>query len=94
MDEEVRRVRLPRNNEMIGIVESLLGAGRVRVICKDGKTRICRIPGKLRRKIWIHSGDAIILKPWDIQGDERGDVLWVYRRNEKYWLEKKGYLNF
>jgi len=92
--EEVRRVKLPKNNEMLGVVESLLGTGRVRVICKDGNTRICRIPGKLRSKIWIHNGDVIILKPWETQTNERGDVVWVYKRNEKYWLEKRGYLNF
>ncbi len=94
MEEGPVRIRLPKGNEMIGIVESMLGGGRVRVICKDGNVRIGRIPGKLKSRIWMHVGDAIIIKPWETQSNERCDVVWVYRRNEKYWLEKRGYLNF
>ena len=47
--EQEFRVRLPKGNEVFGIVEQRLGASRMRVKCLDGKTRICRIPGRLKR---------------------------------------------
>ena len=40
-DQEFR-VRTPRENEVIGLLEQRLGASRNRVNCLDGITRICR----------------------------------------------------
>ena len=44
--EEVVRVRLPRGEEVLGILDRRLGGSRCEVRCLDGKTRICRIPGR------------------------------------------------
>ena len=60
--------------------------------CQDGKTRICRIPGKLRSKLWVKEGDVVLVKPWPIQGDERGDVIHQYTKAQIEWLRKKGIL--
>ncbi|HLB72213.1 MAG TPA: hypothetical protein VJJ51_14315 [Candidatus Methanoperedens sp.] len=38
---------------MLGIVESLLGANKIRVRCMDGVVRLARIPGKIKKRIWI-----------------------------------------
>ena len=38
--EEIVRVRIPRNKEVLGILEQRLGGSRMRVRCLDGKTRI------------------------------------------------------
>ena len=92
MEEEIVRVRHPRGKEVLGIIESMLGAGKLRVICHDGKTRIVRIPGKMRKRRWMRQGDAIIVKPWDVQTDERGDVVWVYTKTQAGWLRRKGIL--
>ena len=51
-----------------------------------------RIPGKLKKRIWVREGDAIAIKPWEIEGDKKGDVVWRYHPNEKAWLREKGYL--
>jgi len=91
-EEEVRRVRTPRENEVLGIVEDMLGGGRFRINCLDKKTRICRVSGKFKRRQWIRPGDVVLVRPWEVQGDERGDVVWKYRRAQIDWLEKKGYL--
>ena len=48
---EIARIRLPKEGEVIGIVEMMLGGDKMKVICDDGKTRICRIPGKLRKRV-------------------------------------------
>lgn len=87
------RVRLPKGDrEFIGLVEQRLGGSRMRVKCFDGKVRICRIPGKLKRRLWIRENDIVIVEAWEIQGDEKGDVIYKYRRNQVDALKRRGYL--
>ena len=76
--EEIIRVRTPRNNEIIGIVEQRVGANRMIVKCLDEKERNCRIPGSLRRTLLIRPGDTVIVEPWEFEGDSRGDILFKY----------------
>lgn len=92
IQEEIRRVRLPRGNQSFGIVKQRLGGSRMRVVCLDGKTRICRIPGRLKRRLWVRAGDIILVQPWELQGDEKGDVIFKYRHSQVDYLRKKGYL--
>ena len=91
MEEEFVRVRLPRGKQVLGEIESLSGASRFVVSCKDGKTRTCRIPGRFRKRITIRVGDLVVIEPWEIEGDEKGDVVWIYNRTQATWLRKKGY---
>jgi len=51
-------VRLPnkRNREMFGSAELMLGANHIKVRCFDGVTRIGRIKGKIKKKVWIREG--------------------------------------
>jgi translation initiation factor 1A len=85
------RVRLPRGKEMFGEIEQIMGASRFRINCKDGKTRMCRIPGKFRRRIKVKAGDIVIIEPWTIEGDEKGDIVWIYNKTQMAWLRKNGY---
>ncbi len=91
--EEYVRIRMPRGNQILGIVEQRLGGSRMRVRCLDGKTRIVRIPGRLKRRLWIREGDTLLVEPWEISGDEKGDVVFKYRPNQVKVLEKKGLLD-
>ncbi len=90
--EEFARIRLPKKseNEIIGIVESLLGANKLRVRCMDGVVRLTRIPGKMRR-VRVRDGDIIIVIPWSFQ-NEKADVIWRYSPPQVSWLERKGFL--
>jgi translation initiation factor 1A len=90
--EEIIRVRTPRNNEVIGIVEQRVGANRMIVKCLDGKERNCRIPGALRRSLWIRPGDIVIVEPWEFDGDTRGDIIFKYSPAAIDWLKRKGFL--
>lgn len=90
--EEITRVRLPRGNEVLGTIEEILGASRFRIACKDEKTRMCRIPGKFRKRIKVRVGDVVIIKPWDIEPNEKGDVVWIYNRTHANWLRSKGHI--
>jgi translation initiation factor 1A len=91
--EEVQRVRLPRgSNEILCIAEAKLGGNKIAVRCQDGKSRIGRIPGRLKKSMWIKIGSAVILEKWEIQGDERGDIIWQYTPTQKEWLRRNNIL--
>lgn len=90
---QVLRVRLPQGKEVLGIVQQRLGGSRMRVLCLDGKERICRIPGRLRRALWVRENNVVIVQPWELGGDEKGDVVYKYRsKAEVDFLRRKGYL--
>jgi len=92
-DEEnkVTRVRLPRGRETIGIIEQRLGGNKMMVNCLDGKARNCRVPGRLKRSLWLRPNDVVIIEPWELD-NTKGDVLFKYRPNQVAWLREKGYL--
>jgi len=89
---EFIRVRTPRHGEVLGMVESMLGANKLRIRCQDDKIRICRIPGRLRKRLWMKEGDVVIVKIWDIQGEKFGDVIWKYTPTQVMWLRRRGIL--
>lgn len=86
------RIKLPKGDQVIGILDQRLGGSRMRVRCSDGKTRICRVPGRLKRKLWVREGDILLVEPWLLGGEESGDVIYKYRPNQVDWLREKGYL--
>ena len=87
------RVLMPniKINEMFAIADNILGGRRVSVICADGKTRMARIPGKMRRRQWVREGDLIIVWPWDFQ-DSKADVKHRYSKTQAIYLSRKGVL--
>ena len=90
--EEVIRVKVPKGNQVLGILDTRLGGSRCKIRCLDGKNRNCRIPGRLKRKLWVRPNDIVLVEPWEFQGDEKGDILYKYRPNQVEWLRKKGFL--
>jgi translation initiation factor 1A len=91
---QVVRVRIPVKDEILGIVQQRLGGSRMKVQCLDGKERICRIPGRLRRALWVREGNVVIIQPWELGGDTKGDVIYKYRgKAEVDFLKRKGYLD-
>lgn len=89
-DEAVRRYRMPdtRNREMFAIADQLMGASKIKVMCEDGKSRMARIPGKMKRRMWIKPGDLMIVKPWDFQ-DDKADVCYRYVRTQSVNLSRR-----
>ena len=92
MQAEISRIYLPRGKECFGVIEQRLGGSRMRVRCLDGKNRICRIPGRLTRKLWVREGDITVVEPWEFSGDEKGDIVYKYTPTQVGFLKKRGLL--
>lgn len=90
--EEIRRTPTPRPGQILGICEQRVGGSRMKVRCLDGRTRICRIPGRLKRRLWVRDGDILLIEPWELGGDEKGDVVYKYRPLQVQVLKKRGLL--
>jgi len=91
-EEVIRDMVLPVANDVLGIAVKLLGFDRVLVKCQDGHERLCRIRGKMKRRVWVREGDVVLVSPWDFQSDKRGDVIWRYTKAQAELLRKNNYL--
>jgi translation initiation factor 1A len=91
-EDEVVRVRIPREGELIGVVEKLLGNARMFVRCIDGKQRNAQVSGGKRRRLYIREGDLVVVKPWEYEEDTKADILYKYSKTQVQWLRNKGYL--
>jgi translation initiation factor 1A len=89
---EVSRIRLPRQGEVLGIAEMMVGGDKIRTKCDDGNMRLVRIPGRLRKRVWVREGDLILVEPWKVQTNERGDVIFRYTSTQANWLKRKGFM--
>jgi translation initiation factor 1A len=70
--------KMPGQGELIGKVARIAGATKFFVKCADSNERLCSIPGRLRRRFWIKENDIVIVRPWIVQSNERGDIVWRY----------------
>ena len=77
---------------MLGVAVKLLGFDRIMVKCQDGHERLCRIRGKMKRRVWIREGDIVLVSPWDFQSDKKGDLIWRYTKAQAEILRKRGIL--
>ncbi len=89
---EMQNIVLPATSDVLGVAVNFLGFDRVMVKCQDGHERLCRIRGKIKRRVWIREGDIVLVSPWDFQTESKGDVIWRYTRAQAEWLRKNGYL--
>ena len=90
---EVTRVKMPfrRNGEMFARVVDIYGQERMGVFCEDGKHRIGRIRGKIKKRVWIRKGDLVIINPWEFETtvkdkQEKCEISWRYLRHEVSWI--------
>ena len=88
---KIARAKIPRGEEVIGIIEERLGGNKMKVKCLDGKTRNSRVPGRLKRKLWLRPGDVVLIEPWELD-KTKGDVIFKYPSNQIEWLKRNGYL--
>ena len=88
---EIKRVKIPLEGQVLGVCDQRVGGARMKVRCLDGVNRICRIPGRLKRRLWVREGDVLLIEPWELSTD-KGDVIFKYLPSQVRWLRHKGYL--
>ena len=93
---EITRVKMPykKNGEMFARVTDIYGQERMGVYCEDGKHRIGRIRGKIKKRVWIRKGDLVIVNPWDFETEVEGqkgkcEISWRYLKHEISWLNRR-----
>lgn len=91
-ESELNRMMYPSQNDILGVATKMLGYDRIMVKCQDGRERLCRIRGKMKRRVWIRVGDIVLVSPWDFQFDTRGDLVWRYTKSQAEDLRRKGML--
>jgi len=69
----------------------MLGNGRCETACFDGTKRLCHIRGKMRKKVWVCTGDIVLVSLRDFQ-DEKGDIINKYTAEEARNLKTYGEL--
>ena len=74
----------------MGVVREVSGGSRLIAFCEDNMTRMVRIGGKLKKKMWTRVGDLVIIKKWQIQEDKKSDLVYRYTKTEKESLRRKG----
>ncbi len=93
LGEEVR-VRMPRRHEgeIFAVVLEQKGGSRMTVMSEDGKERLCRIPGRIRQRLWVKDGDYLVIKPWSVEGDAKCDLEYRYTAVQVDALRRRGLL--
>ncbi|PVD28646.1 hypothetical protein C0Q70_11240 [Pomacea canaliculata] len=90
-ENEKRELVFKEDGQEYAQVTKMLGNGRLEAMCFDGVKRLCHIRGKLRKKVWINSGDIILLGLRDYQ-DTKADVILKYTADEARNLKAYGEL--
>jgi len=87
-------MRVLRQGELFGEVIENFGYCRFMVLCHDGVERVCRLPGRLRkRRLRIRISDIVIVKPWDVD-QQRADIIFRYKNKDVSFLRECGDLDF
>ena len=47
---------------------------------------------KAQAKALVREGDTVVVEPWEFGGDEKGDIIFKYRRTQVNYLKRQGYL--
>lgn len=90
-EQKIIRAPLPKGKEIIGIVEQRNGGNKMTINCLDGKSRLGRVPGRLKRHLWLRPEDVVIIEPWEFD-DTKADILLKYKPNQITWLRQNGHL--
>jgi initiation factor 1A len=88
-----------KQGQMIGRVLKSLGDRRFRIYCNDGKERICKLRGNMRKNDYVDEGGIVLLSIRDItnataagsfmQNDGLGDILATIDRSLYGKLKKE-----
>jgi translation initiation factor 1A len=89
--QETRELIFKDEEQEYAQVVKMLGNGRLDAKCADGKSRLCHIRGKMRKRVWINTDDIILLGLRDFD-DSKADVIHKYMLDEARTLQAYGEL--
>jgi translation initiation factor 1A len=76
-----RELIVREEGQEYAVVLKMLGDGRLRAACNDGKERLGIIRGKMRKRVYIREDDFILLGLREFQ-DDKADVIHKYSPDE------------
>ncbi len=88
-EEDFSKTVIPKEGQVLGFVEKRLGGSRMRVKGIDGKEYLARIPGRVRKYLWVRENDIVLIEPW-MYNKEKADLIYKYTPTEVNYLRKKG----
>ena len=92
--EIIEKIQNAEADQMYGRVIKILGNLNMSVYCNDNYTRICKVCGAMRKRVWVNVGDLVIvsLRDLDFQPNEmkkseqtkdmRGDIIYKFDQNQ------------
>lgn len=60
--------------QMYARVIKVLGNCNMLVYCNDGRERICHIRGNMRKKVWMGTGDMVLISVRDFGNEKAGEL--------------------
>ena len=90
-NEEKRELIFKEDGQEYAQVIRMLGNGRLEAMCIDGEKRMCHIRGKMRKKVWVNTGDIVLVGLREYQ-DSKADVILKYLADEARSLKQYGEL--
>ena len=82
----IKRARTRKYGQLYAVVREMSGGSRMVALCEDGLTRMIRIGGKLKKRMWCRRDDLIIIQPWVVQSDKKADLVYRYLPAQRNWL--------
>ncbi len=82
----IKRARTRKYGQLYAVVREMSGGSRMVALCEDGLTRMIRIGGKHKRRMWCRIDDLIIVKPWVVQENEKADLVYRYLPAQRNWM--------
>lgn len=88
--QAARHIPFKEELQDYGVVQNLLGSGRLKVLCLTDKVeRLGTIRGNMYKKVWINKDDIILVSLREYQ-DDKCDVIFKYKPDEVKILKKQG----
>ena len=85
-EQERRDLLFKEDGQEYAQVVRMLGDGRVALSCYDGVARTGLIRGTMRRRVWINTGDIVLVGLREFQAD-KADVIHKYTAEEARVLQ-------
>lgn len=89
--ERMQNTELVTADEMqvYAMVLRSLGDKRFECMCNDHKTRICKIRGKFRGRLFVYQGDMLLISLRE-EDNDKADIIQKYTPDEVKMLKKMG----